>query len=254
MRKNSITTTTTRRRKRKSPTMSLSETDSLITVIMICDTPGYRMRSYGPPSLISINDNKLIDYQIKAIKDNIRNPEIILCVGYDSEKVNKYIRSKYSHVNIRVVENQIFNDSNTCEGMRLALNNTYNDKVIILDGNILFKANTLAQINLKQSAVLSEENPSDNLEIGFNLNESECIEHFAYGASKLWSEIFFLNNSDIIDSLRKIISATGYKTKFMFEALNDLVKTRHNLKMVSNDYPIQKINNIKTYHKVRGKR
>ena len=78
MRKNSITTTTTRKRKRKSPTMSLNETDALITVIMICDTPGYRMRSYGPPSLITINDYKLIDYPIKAIKDNNRKPEIIL--------------------------------------------------------------------------------------------------------------------------------------------------------------------------------
>ena len=252
MRKKNITTTTTRR-KRKSPQTYISETDSLITVIMICDTPGYRMRSYGPPSLISINGRRLIDHQVASIKKNIKNPEIILCVGYGSEKVNKYIRNKYSKLNIRIVENQIFTNSNMCEGMRLALNNTCNDKVVILDGNIMFKPDTLAQINIRQSAVLCEKSPSENLEIGFNLNEADFIEHFAYGASKLWSEIVFLNNSDIIDSLRKIVSSTDYKTKFMFEALNELVKTRHNLKMVDNQYPIQKINNIKTYHKVRKK-
>jgi len=248
--KSKITTTTTRRRKRVSKT-SLTETDSLITVIMICDTPGYRMKSYGPPSLITIGPKKLIDHQIAAIKKNIKNPEIILCVGYDADKVNKYIRTKYNKLNVRIVENQIFNHSNTCEGMRLALNNTHNDKVIVLDGNIMFKADTLAQINLRQSAVLCEQNPSDNLQVGFNLNEANTIEHFAYGASNLWSEIFFLNNSDIIDSLRKIVSSTEYKTKFMFEALNDLLKTRHKLKMIGNEFPIQKINNIKTYHKVR---
>lgn len=253
MRKKNITTTTTRR-KRKSPQTCISDTECLITVVMICDTPGYRMRSYGPPSLISIDGKRLIDHQIAAIKKHIKNPEIILCVGYGSDKVNKYIRNKYAKVNIRMVENQIFTESNMCEGMRLALNNTCNDKIVVLDGNIMFRSGTLAQINIRQSAVLCESEPSENLEIGFNLNESGFIEHFAYGASKLWSEIFFLNNSDIVDALRKILSGPDYKTKFMFEALNELVKTRHNLKMINNDHPIQKINNIKTYHKVRKSR
>lgn len=238
-------------RKRKKKEAQLGEASDLITIIMICDTPGYRMKSYGPPPLITIHNKKLIDHQIDAIRSRIKNFEIILCVGFDAERVSKYIRQHYSGLNIRIVENQIFNQSNTCEGMRLALNNTQNDKIIILDGNIMFSADTLTQLKMNHSCVLCESEESDNLEIGFNLNESECIEHFAYGASKLWSEIFFLNNSEIIDSLRKIVSSTEYKTKFMFEALNDLIKTRHNLKMVNNEFPIKKINNIKTYHKVR---
>ena len=236
MRKKKHITSTTKGKRTRKVTTSLKDTEALITVIMICDTPGYRMKSYGPPSLINIGDKKLIDHQIAAIKKQIKNPEIILCVGFDSEKVGKYVRNNYTKMNIRIVENQIFNNSNTCEGMRLALNNTLNDKVIILDGNIMFKPDTLAQINLRQSSVLCEREPSDNLEVGFNLNEADYIEHFSYGASKLWSEIFFLNNSDIIDSLRKIVSSSDYKTKFMFEALNDLVKTRHNLKMVDNEH------------------
>lgn len=243
---------TTSARKRRGKQLEIGSVSDLITVILICDTPGYRMKSYGPPSLISIRGKKLIDHQIHSIKQNIKNFEIILCVGFDSERVAKYIRQHHAGVNIRIVENQIFNSSNTCEGMRLALNNTANDKIIIADGNIMFNTDTFSKINIQYSSVLCETSPSENLEVGFNLNESDNIEHFAHGASKLWSEILFLNNAEIIDSLRKIVSTSEYKTKFMFEALNDLIKTRHNLKVINNESPIIKINNIKTYHKVKG--
>ena len=124
---------------------------------------------------------------------------------------------------------------------------------MIADGNILFNADMLNQINMQHSSVLCETAPSENLEVGFNLNEDQDIEHFAYGASNLWSEVLFLNNSEIIDSLRKIVSGNDYKTKFIFEALNDLIKTRHSLKMISNIHPVVKVNNIKTYHKIKGK-
>ena len=110
----------------------------------------------------------------------------------------------------------------------------------------------LEKSTCQYSSVLCQSEPVDNLEVGFNLNEADDIEHFAYGANKLWSEVLFLNNADIIDSLRKIVSGSDYKTKFMFEALNDLIKTRHNLKVITNDRPIIKVNNIKTYHKVKG--
>jgi len=251
MKKQKCITSPKKRLRKKDQETTIDGVSDLITIVMICDTPGYRMKSYGPPSLIKIGERKLIDHQIEAIQSRLSNFEIILCVGFDAERVGKYIRNNYPDVNVRIVENQIFNDSNTCEGMRLALNNTNNDKVLVLDGNIMFSADILSQIKVSQSCVLGESEPSDNLEIGFNLNESEQIEHFAYGASQLWSEIFFLSSREAVDTLRKIISNTDYKTKFMFEALNDLIKTRHKMTMISNQHPIKKINNIKTYHKIR---
>jgi len=242
---------TSPKKRKKDQDTTIDAVGDLITIVMICDTPGYRMKSYGPPSLIKIGDKRLIDHQIDAIGKRLTNFEIILCVGFDAERVGKHIRSHYPDVNVRIVENQVFNDSNTCEGMRLALNNTNNDKILVLDGNIMFSPDILSQIKVSQSCVLGEKEPSDNLEIGFNLNESEQIEHFAFGASQLWSEIFFLSNREAVETLRKIVSGAGYKTKFMFEALNDLIKTRHKMTMIANQHPIKKINNIKTYHKIR---
>ena len=72
--------------------------NDLMTIILLCDSPGYRMKSYGPPSLITIANNKLIDIQIEAISKAFKYYEIILCVGFDAEKISKYIRNKYGNI------------------------------------------------------------------------------------------------------------------------------------------------------------
>ena len=82
---------------------AIQKNSDFITVILLCDSPGYRMRSYGPTSLISISNKKLIDIQIEAIKQTFDNFEIILCVGFDAEKICKYVRSKYFNLNISVL-------------------------------------------------------------------------------------------------------------------------------------------------------
>jgi hypothetical protein len=224
----------------------------LISVILLCDSPGYRMKSYGPLPLINIASHKLIDMQIKAIQQTLLNFEIILCVGFDSDKIVKYIRSKYSNLPIRIVENQLFNSSNNCESARLALNNTLNNKVLICDGNLLFTNKTLSLINYAQTCVLTETNPCENLEVGINVDANDEAQYFCFGAHSIWSEIIFLHNEDIIEVLRRNLASQDSKNKFLFEAINELIKTKHKIKCIKNKYPINRINNIKTYHAIKG--
>ena len=228
-------------------------TSELMTIILLCDSPGYRMKSYGPLPLISIANKKLIDLQIAAIQQTFVNHEIILCVGFDSEKICKYIRTNYNKVNIRIVENQLFNSCNSCESARLALNNTTNDKVLVCDGNLLLNSKSLSLIKLDETCVLIETNPSDNLEVGININEMQNAEYFSFGAKTIWSEILYLHNFETIEVFRKIVISQDTKSKFLFEALNELIKTKHKIKCVPNKHKLQKISNIKTYHTIRKK-
>jgi hypothetical protein len=229
---------------------TIQKNTDFITVILLCDSPGYRMRSYGPTSLISISNKKLIDIQIEAIKQTFDNFEIILCVGFDAEKICKYIRSKYYNLNIRLVENQLFKNSNSCEAARLTLNNTNNTKIVLCDGNLLLNSNVLSMVDDIDSCVFTESSPCANLEVGLNIDEKNQVQYFSFGANKIWSEILYLNNMEIIETFRKIVSSTDYKNKFIFEALNELIKTKHKLRCLTNDKSIKKINNIKTYHSI----
>jgi len=225
--------------------------NDLVTFILLCDMPGNRMKSYGSTSLIDIYNKKLIDLQIEAIKSKFKNYEIIICCGFDSESVYKYIRTKYKKENIRLIENQIFNYSNSCESLRLCLNNLINTKIFILDGNLVFKNNIFDSIDLDKNFIVIEKSPSENLEVGVNINEYDFVEHFSFGAKYIWSEILFLCEDKIIDSLRNLLANMEYKNKFIFEALNDIITMKYNISYVKNRYPIQKINSIKTYKNIK---
>lgn len=228
------------------------QAQELVTIILLCDSPGYRMKSYGPISLIEINNTKLIDLQINTIKNLFKNFELIVCLGFDCEKVCTHIRTKYAKdINIRIVENQLYHSSNSCESLRLCLNNTTNTRILVCDGNLVLSKNSLQLININKSCALFEKNPCQNLEVGFNKNESDIIKHFSYGAKNIWSEIFFLNGYSIVESLRKIIVEYDSKTRFIFEAINELIKMRYEMKAISNPHQIIKINNIKTYHNMK---
>ena len=51
--------------------------------------------------------------------------------------------------------------------------------------------------------------------------------------------------------MRKVISNIEYKNKFIFEALNEMIKTKTLFESIENiGRPIIKISNIKTYHEV----
>lgn len=238
-----------KKKKNQKRTKDIKQQD-LITVVLLCDSPGYRMKSYGPVSLITLGNKKLIDIQISTIKKVFKNFEIVICLGFDADKICKYVKSKYKNINIRIVENQLYNSSNSCESLRLSLNNICNNQVIICDGNLLINSLSLSLVNKNESCVLVEKNPCETLEIGLNI-DNNIAQHFSFGAKYTWSEIIFLHGQDIIECLRRIVSSYESKTRFIFESINELIDMNYNIKSIYNDYRITKINNIKTYHSIK---
>lgn len=225
--------------------------DDLISVIILSDCPGYRMKSYGSMPLVNIDTKHLIDLQIEAIKKAYKFYEIILCVGFDADKIAKYVCNKYNKINIRIVENQLFNSSNSCEAIRLALNNTMNNKLLIIDGSLLFSHKTLKSLKLDSNATLTQKIPSENLQIGINVNDNDIAQHFSFGAYKTWSEILFLNDVESIHHLKKFLSHPDSKKKFIFEAINDLIRNDVYIRCIENKYSVHKLDNVKTYHYIK---
>jgi hypothetical protein len=222
----------------------------LISIVLLCDSQGYRMKSYGPIPLIDIGKKKLIDIQIDAIKKRFVNFEIVVCLGCDAEKINKHIKLNYKALNIRIVENQLYNTSNSCESLRLSLNNICNDKVLICDGSLMINHDCLLTINTEKSMAVIEKNPHETLEIGLNIDKNYA-EYFSFGAKNAWSEILFINGYDTIESLKKIIVNYNAKNRFIFEALNELISLNNKISIGVNSSQLIKMNNIKTYHNIK---
>lgn len=222
-----------------------------VTFIILCDLPGYRMKSYGPAPLLQIGKNKLIDLQLEIINNVFINCEIILCLGFDSESTIKYLYNN-NYKNVRVVENQLFEKNHSCESLRLSLNNTNNNKIFILDGSLLFNKNLFKNISLNENLLFSQSD-SAGFEISFNINEKNFIEHISYGASTIWTEILYINNSTVLN-FKKLLSNGNFKNRFIFEAINELIKMKINFKLHKSKHNIKKINNIKNYHNTKDKR
>lgn len=227
--------------------------DFFVSVVLVHDQPINRMKSYMPIALLQLDEkNTLLDLQIRAIEKKFSNYEIIITAGPHVEKIVKYIKSKYKNQKIRVVENTSCNDTTNAESIRLCLNNINNDKVFVIDGHLFYTEKVFDNLDIEESYAICNKEKDESLEIGVNVGESNNIQYFCYGATFVWSEILFLNGS-IISELEKTLSTKQFQQKFLFEAINEILKkTTLKQKYIENNNII-KIKNNKTYQRARNR-
>jgi len=224
----------------------------LVSVLLLAENHGYRMKSYGPISLVKIGDITLLEHQINAISSAFINFEIILCSGFETTKIYNFIRSKFGpSIKIRIVENQVYYHSNCCESIRLCMNNVMTDKLIICGGGVLLTTSYLKSLNLKQSSIVYQKKTENNLfDIGVISNNSKLESLSLAIKDRCWTELMYLCGAATIKSFYQIVSNPEFKTRFFFEAINNW-NHRKNLNVYENQAePIIKINNIKTLKRI----
>ena len=116
------------------------------TVILLSENHGHRMKSYGPVSMLKIGTETLLEKQVRAIKNVLKNFEIVLCCGFETFKTVQYVKGRFPNLNIRVVENQLHYNSNCAESARLCLNNTMNNRILFCNGGLHLKTDQLAAV------------------------------------------------------------------------------------------------------------
>lgn len=221
--------------------------EELITVIIFERPSNIRLKTINFP-FIKVNGKSLLEKQIDSIQSVFKNYEIIFCCGNSPFKVFEYLK-KINHKNIRIVENQCFQDSNCCESIRLALNNTFNEKVLIFPEDIMLSASSIANIELNSSCILTNnENNFNNFEIGAICEDSR-LDNLTIGIKQnYWTEILFLNDGKTIKEFKTILSLDEFKNRLFFESINFLNK-RTPIKVV-NTKACTKLSNIKTLKRI----
>lgn len=239
--------TTTKRSNQKT-----GKYDHFVTAVILSENHGYRMKSYGPLPMISINSRSVLERQVECIKAAFNNYEIIVCAGFESDRVARFVRNKFPNINIRVVENQIYLNSNCCESARLCLNNTGNTRVMFMGGGIIMSPSVLKQVNFDKSSVLvQKQNDNTNFEVGA-VADGDFLSQFNLGVkNRYWTEIFYINGKKTLDYFRDIVGQEDYGSRnlFLFEAVNSLAQ-RHEICMVENNMKqVLKIDNLKSLRK-----
>jgi len=188
------------------------------TSVILSAGVGYRMKSYGPKCLLKTDSGKtILEQQIAAINFCLPKSDIIVVLGFECDKAMKVLDNKS-----RVVENQCYEETNTAESLRLALNNGVRDSVLIMHGDLSFNKETLLYCDFRKSfAIIDSQDQFKSGEVGVTINNKKATR-FGYGLETKWAQIAFFRGREL--SLLKNICRNRERQKmYTFEILNEIL-------------------------------
>lgn len=210
-----------------------------LSIAIIASSMGYRMKSYGPKSLITLPTGEtLIENQINNILSIYPKAELILTVGFEADKI-----IKRRPTNIRIIENQYYDLTNIVEDIRLVINNIYSESLIIINGNIQFNSETVKNLTLKGSAIVINNNNIED-DIGATIIDNQVMI-LSHGISPKWANIVYFTEKEF--KLLKSIVADRDKGKlYLFEIINMILDKGGSFRPYTNEHiKIKQIDSIK---------
>lgn len=193
-----------------------------MSVVILAAGMGYRVKSYGPKCLLE--DDKgipLLSLQINNIKAVYPESEIIVTVGFEADKVLRKIPP-----DVRIIENQLYKDTNTIEEVRLSLNSILSGSVLFIQDDIMFNPDTLKKITKSGSTIVVDTKdriPRENVGVTIVNNKATI---FSYGLQTKWCQIVYLKDHDL-SAFKNICSDRSKSKLYLHEVLNLLLKEKH---------------------------
>ena len=190
-----------------------------MAVVILSAGIGNRIKSNEPRSLIKIGNKTLLEHQIDLINNNFEKHEIIGVFGYEIEKIIRKIHGK-----IRVVENQIYENTNNSESLRLAVNNTNKKNIMFFHGDLYFNDAIFKNIDFRKSfLVVDTKEMMKQKEIGITINNNKAAI-LSYGLPTKWCQIAFMTGKEL-KILKNILHKLQGSNKKMlsFEIINKMI-------------------------------
>lgn len=205
-----------------------------LTVVILGALSVYRNKGAGPTSLINIDGQNLSYRQACSIQSVYPLSEIFLTVGYYSSQV---INNKPD--NVRIIENQQYENSGHAEELRLTCNASLNSRYLIIDGDVLPSPSSLLSMNNHGSCILVKEDNSDD--IG-TTNTSGPLQILSYGLPNKWCKIVMLQEKEV-DIMKKFISKRDKGRYFLHEILNYIINHGGNINVIKAKNDIESVLN-----------
>lgn len=221
--------------------------DILVHIIIPSAGIGRRMKSYGCKSLLYVKNEKLIDIQIKSIKENIPNNDIILITGFDSERL-----INNSPKDIIKIENEKYYENNVVKSINIGLRATKNNNhILILFGDILLNNKALEAIDFSRSCIIISNHMHEG-EVGCNINDNGYLEYMMFDLPNKWGHIIYLTNKELM-LFKKIASNKISEKKFCFEIINDIINQGGKFKCIQHkDIKVMDIDTSKDLQIAQG--
>lgn len=193
-----------------------------ISVIIPAAGAGKRMKYIGAKALINItNEETLIERQIRLILETYPNAEIIITIGFYSDKIYKLLKKKYP---VRFVFNNQYETTNVVYSIALALYSSIMEKVTVIYGDLVFNRETINNIvstSISQT-IIDTKNRLTNETVGAIL-ENNIVSNLAYDIPNKWGQIVFLQGKEL-HLFEQIAMNPDYSNWYGYEVLNKVIE------------------------------
>lgn len=199
---------------KKSTKEKLSQ--KLEVVILSASIP-FGMINYGPKSTILHNNKNLIEHQIEVIRSVVPHANIIVCCGFQMNKMKNSVPK-----GCRIVENQLYEETLEGEQIRLCMNNCETKNVLFISPDIVFSKKLIQSVIEENSSCLVH---CDNLpkdEVGIIYRDGEVL-NFSYSFQSKWGYIAYVKDNEF-DRLYSVVDNFYRKKWLFFECMKESIK------------------------------
>lgn len=191
-----------------------------LTVVIPAAGMGHRMKSYGPKCLLQANQKEtILEKTIANIKKEYPYSDVIVVVGFESEKIIKSLPHE-----IRVVENQRYQETNIGESIRLGINAASNKNLLVIYGDLVFNVYSIRDLTSNgPCVVVDSKSRFKEDEVGVTIVD-DIVTNFAYGLPNKWSQIAYVEDESF-DLLKFLCSDKRKDKLYPFELLNIIINS-----------------------------
>ncbi len=203
-------------------------------VLILAAGPGSRLKERTkevPKCLVKVAGKAMIEYQLEAIKaNNIK--DIIVVAGHKANKLKDFLsQDKFNDLNIKIIENKEYKESNSSYSWWLALNEIKNEPYIHLNCDIIFFPELLAKLlRSKEGSILINKDIELNESMEQAIVKGDKIVNIKLGSNLgavgRASGMAKLSPTNIEEMRKKIEGwvKSGDKNKHCYGAIRDTLK------------------------------
>jgi choline kinase len=160
----------------------------------------------------------ILEKTVSNIKREYPYSDIIVVVGFESEKVIKSLPNF-----VRIVENQNYEKTNIVESLRIGINASAHNNVLIIYGDLIFNVYSIREITSSGTCVVFDsKNRFKEEEVGLTIVENK-VTTFAYGLPNKWSQIAYLEDG-AFEMLKTLCADKRKNRLYLFELFNIIIE------------------------------
>lgn len=96
--------------------------------------------------MIKVNGVTLIDRMLTQLSNFKSISRVILVIGYNGKKLRNYIGSEYKGLNIKYIENSIYDKTNNIYSLSLAKKELQEDDTLLIESDLIFENELLSMV------------------------------------------------------------------------------------------------------------